>query len=308
MWSKVAAGFVVLAAAIVIGWFVLSSNPTTPAGYVGYVTQGAVMGKARFLGLQKGPTSYGRTWLADVVNVSITPYTYDEDFTGSNGVLSKDNLKLQFRVHIVWQVDASRVQQFVEQFTTLQTTDSSDQMVQKAYNNFIKEPLRTYSRAEIQKYDGFDVKDNIDGVGDEIFKKIQRLTKDTPFKVTSVVVGNIQYPNMVADAVADKLAEKQRKEKADLAVLTAQAEALRKAADAKGVADAMQIINQQLTPEYIQYLAIEAQSKMVNGPNHTVVYIPSGPMGVPIAGTFSLVPEDGAAAKTPVNTGGGGTR
>jgi hypothetical protein len=26
---------------------------------------------------------------------------------------------------------------------------------------------------------------------------------------------------------------------------------------------------------------------MVNSPNHTVVYIPVGPMGVPVTGTFS---------------------
>jgi hypothetical protein len=26
---------------------------------------------------------------------------------------------------------------------------------------------------------------------------------------------------------------------------------------------------------------------MVNSPNHTVVYIPVGPMGVPLTGTFS---------------------
>ena len=29
---------------------------------------------------------------------------------------------------------------------------------------------------------------------------------------------------------------------------------------------------------------------MVGSPNHTVVYIPVGPMGVPITGTFPTVP------------------
>src|SRR5262245_37618111 len=85
-------------------WFVGSRNPVTPAGYVGYLTQGAVLGKTRYYGMQKGPTSSGRTWLLDVVNVSITPYTYTEDFTAHNSVLSKDNLKISFRVHVVWRV------------------------------------------------------------------------------------------------------------------------------------------------------------------------------------------------------------
>ena len=45
------------------------------------------------------------SWLLDVTNVSITPYTYNEDFTRDDAVLSRDNLKIAFRVHTVWRVD-----------------------------------------------------------------------------------------------------------------------------------------------------------------------------------------------------------
>ena len=38
----------------------------------------------------------------------------------------------------------------------------------------------------------------------------------------------------------------------------------------------------------MQHEAIEAQKLMVNSPNHTVVYIPSGAMGVPLAGTLDV--------------------
>ena len=48
----------------------------------------------------------------------------------------------------------------------------------------------------------------------------------------------------------------------------------------------MQIIRGQLNSLYIQHEAIEAQKLMVNSPNHTTVYIPVGPMGVPLTGTF----------------------
>ena len=49
----------------------------------------------------------------------------------------------------------------------------------------------------------------------------------------------------------------------------------------------MQIIRGQLSAMYIQHEAIESQKLMVNSPNHTVVYIPVGPMGVPLTGTFA---------------------
>src|SRR5689334_22886222 len=75
-------------------WLIGSSNPATPAGYVGYLTKGAVFGQSRFYGVQRGPTSAGRTWLLHVTNVSITPYTYTEDFIGEDAVLSCDNLKI----------------------------------------------------------------------------------------------------------------------------------------------------------------------------------------------------------------------
>jgi hypothetical protein len=63
----------------------------------------------------------------------------------------------------------------------------------------------------------------------------------------------------------------------------------------------MQIIRGQLSALYVQHEAIEAQKLMVNSPNHTTVYIPVGPMGVPLTGTFPAAPA--AAAGT-----GGGER
>ncbi len=58
----------------------------------------------------------------------------------------------------------------------------------------------------------------------------------------------------------------------------------------------MQISRGQLSDMYIQHEAIEAQKLMVNSPNHTVVYIPVGPMGVPITGTFQTVPATSEAS------------
>jgi hypothetical protein len=74
------------ALAVGVVWALGSRNPYTPAGYMGYLTKGAVIGKARFQGIQRGPTSAGRAWLLDVTNVSITPYTYTENFTGDEAV------------------------------------------------------------------------------------------------------------------------------------------------------------------------------------------------------------------------------
>ena len=281
-------------------WLVGARNPFTPAGYVGYLTRGAVFGKSTFYGVQRGPTSAGRTWLLDVTNVSITPYTYSEDFTGDDAVLSRDNLKIAFRVHTVWRVDQARVPLFMERYSTTAsergTERDSDSIVKVAYGHFIREPLRTFARDEVQRRNGLEVKDALIPIGDAVLGRIQAYAADSPFVISSVVVGNVQYPAEVADAVSRKLAATQELQRKDTEIEIERKERTKREVQAQGIANAMQIIRGQLSAMYIQHEAIEAQKAMVNSPNHTVVYIPVGPMGVPIAGTFPTVPASAAGA------------
>jgi hypothetical protein len=148
--STLAVFFLMLGAIALVGWSLGSSNPFTPAGYVGYLTKGAVMGHSRFYGIQRGPTSPGRTWLLDVTNVSITPYTYTDDFSHDDAVLSRDNLKVAFQIHTVWHVDETKVPLFMDRFSTTVGREalekSPDAIVTTAYGNFIREPLRTFAR------------------------------------------------------------------------------------------------------------------------------------------------------------------
>src|SRR6187401_1840737 len=278
-------------------WLLGSRNPYTPAGYVGYLTRGAVFGKSIFYGTQRGPTSAGRKWLLDVTNVSVTPYTYTEDFTGEDAVLSKDNLKIAFRVHTVWRVDESRVPLFMERYSTTVSErgheKEPDNIVKVAYGNFIREPLRTYARDEVQQRNGLEVKDALIPIGDSVLARIRTYAVDSPFTITSVVVGNVQYPSEVADAVSRKLAATQELQRKDTEIEIERKERTKREVQAQGIANATAIIRGQLNAMYIQHEAIEAQKLMVNSPNHTVVYIPSGAMGVPLTGTFQTTTPQG---------------
>ncbi len=275
--------------------FKLFSNPATPPGYVGYLTRGALFGHAAFVGLQTGPTSSGLGWLLDVTNVSVTPYTYTEDFTASNAVLSADSLMIAFRVHIVWRVRPDRVKDFIERYSTLRPHDDPDRIVEVAYANFIREPLRTYARDEVQKLKGLEVKDNITPIGEAITRRIGTLTADTPFDVRSVVVGNIQYPAEVADAVSKKLAAVQELERKLTEIEITRREKEKRIIEAEGIASATEIISQRLTPAYLQYEAIKAQREMIQSQNHTTIYIPVGPMGVPLVGNLNVGPGEAPA-------------
>ena len=119
-------------------------------------------------------------------------------------------------------------------------------------------------------------------IGQAVLARIRDYAADSPFLISSVVVGNVQYPSEVADAVALKLAATQELERKDTEIEIERTERTKREVQAQGIANAMQIIRGQLNPMYIQHEAIEAQKLMVNSPNHTTVYIPVGPMGVPV--------------------------
>jgi len=56
--------------------------------------------------------------------------------------------------------------------------------------------------------------------------------------------------------------------------------------EAVGIRRAQDEISKTLTPLYIQHEAIQAQEAIANsGRNNTAVYIPSGPLGVPLVRT-----------------------
>lgn len=272
-------------------WFLGSSNPVTPAGYVGYLTKGAVFGQARYRGLQEGPISPGREWLIRVVNVSITPYSIKEDFTGESSVLSKDNMNVQFRVHVIWKVRKTGVKEFVEKFTTLNDEKGETPLLFLAYKDYLREPLRTFARAEVQRHNGLDIKDKIDDISAHIHERVIEYAKGTPFDITSVVVGNIQYPKQVADSVAMKMAATQDLERKATEIEIEKREATKRIVQAEGIAKAMSIINKKLTVNYLQHEAIEAQKLMANSPNHTTMFIPVGNMGVPLVGNIDVGKE-----------------
>ncbi len=275
-------------------WLVESSNPETPAGYIGYLTQGAMFGQTKYYGLQTGPTSPGKTWMLEVINVSITPFTYDEEFKEPESVLSKDNLKVSFRVHIIWKIRRESVKDFIDKYSTLINKDP-DTVVSTGYKHFLKEPLRTYARDEVQKSTIYEIKDKIDSIGESIFAKVKTLTDGTPFEVISVVVGNIQYPPEIVDAVAKKIATTQLLEQKKTEIEIEKAEKEKRIVQAEGIAKSMEIIQVKLTNQYLQHEAIEAQKAMVGSPNHTTIYIPVGPMGVPLVGTLPSEKQDGTS-------------
>ncbi len=252
------------------------TNPHAPAGYEGYVFEDPrIFGKGGSRGIVSGPGNYGVSlWRNRIINIDIRPLTYTEKFK----ILAKDDLNVSFNFHSVMSVNKGKVVEVVQKFGG-----------EKWYQRFVKEPFRTFVRDSVQEYTSRDIKASREIIAEKVNKRLSQHLKGSPFKLVTLVVGDINYPPIVAQAVEKKLAAQQLLEEKSIQKSIAQKDAEIKIEEAKGIAEAQKIINATLTANYLQHEAIKAQEKMANAPNHTTVYIPVGTNGIPIVYT----PKDG---------------
>lgn len=245
------------------------TNPSTPAGHEGYVKENPrVFGKGGYRGTLKGPANYGVSlWRNEVENVDFRPQTYAETFN----ILAKDELNISFRFQTIIKVKPGTVKSVVEEYAG-----------SKFYSRYIQQPLRAMVRKNVQTLESRQVKEKRQEIAEAVMIELKAYLSDTPFVVISGVVGNIDYPKVVTEAVEKKLAAKQLLDEKATQREIAKKDAEIRIEEAKGIAAAQKIINATLTENYLQHKAIQAQLKMASSPNHTTVYIPAGMNGIPL--------------------------
>ncbi len=265
IWAGLSRCAPVLAGLVLLG----CTNPYTPVGHEGYVFERPrLFGKGGFRGVVVGPGNYGVSpFRNEVINLDLRPQTYSEAFR----ILAKDDLNVSFQVHAVLAIESGGVEEVV-----LERGGS------EWYPRFVKEPFRTFVRREVQRLDSRDIKSRRGEVAEAVREELTAYLRETPFRVVSLVVGNIDYPSIVAQAVEQKLAAMQLLEEKETQREIAKRDAEIRVEEAKGIAEAQKIINATLTPNYLQHEAIQAQLKMAESPNHSTVYIPVGSNGLPL--------------------------
>ncbi len=253
---------------------IFGTNPNTPAGHEGYVYESPRMfGKGGFRGELKGPSNYGISlWRNKATNVDFRPKTYPENFK----ILAKDELNISFRFQSIIKVKSGTIRTVVEDYAG-----------EAFYDRYIKEPLRAMVRKNVQSLKSREIKEKRKEIAAAVAADLQKHLKGTPFIQVSSVVGNIDYPPVVTQAVEKKLAAQQLLDEKETQREIAKKDAEIRIEEAKGIAEAQKIINTTLTQNYLQHEAIQAQLKMASSPNHTTVYIPSGANGIPLMGTIN---------------------
>jgi regulator of protease activity HflC (stomatin/prohibitin superfamily) len=177
------------------------------------------------------------------------------------------------------RVDASiRFRPMTEQLFELQTRigpDYADKVVapvvrseaRKVFGRYQPEEIYSTKREEIER-----------SIYDEVLKALE----GKHVVVEAILIRDVELPEAIKTAIADKLGEEQRAQKMVFTLDRERQEAQRKQIEAEGIAKYQSIVRQGLTPEYLQFKGIEATSELAESSNSKVVIIGAGKGGLPI--------------------------
>jgi regulator of protease activity HflC (stomatin/prohibitin superfamily) len=90
-------------------------------------------------------------------------------------------------------------------------------------------------------------------------------------KIDSVVLRRVELPPKVADAIQDKMTQKELAEAYEYRMEQAKQESARQQIEASGIKSYNDLLNSSLTPNVLKWEAIEATKKLAQSPNTKVI-------------------------------------
>jgi regulator of protease activity HflC (stomatin/prohibitin superfamily) len=128
----------------------------------------------------------------------------------------------------------------------------------KVFGRYQPEEIYSTKREEIER---------------QIQAEVTRALEGKHVVVEAVLVRDVDLPDAIKTAIADKLAEEQRAQKMRFTLDRERQEAQRKQIEAEGIAKYQSIVRQGLTPEYLQFKGIEATERLAQSSNAKVVIV-----------------------------------
>jgi regulator of protease activity HflC (stomatin/prohibitin superfamily) len=116
----------------------------------------------------------------------------------------------------------------------------------------------------------------------QIFDEVLKALSGKHVVIEAILIRDVELPEAIKLAIADKLAEEQRSQKMRFTLDKERQEAQRKQIEAEGIAKYQTIVRQGLTAEYLQYKGIEATSKIAESPNTKIVIVGGAKGGLPL--------------------------
>lgn len=241
------------------------TNPEVPAGHEGYIYyKPLIFSKMEYRESLRGPASTGVSWRLYAINIDMRARSFNEHFE----LLTKDNLKVSFEVNTRIQPKDGQVKAIVEEWGA-----------EHWYEWNVKEPLRTIVRETVTEYKATEIQLDTPDVKARIEAKISEKYAGSPFSILSVDIGDIQFPELVADAIQKKIAKAEDLKRQEFVLEKAKKEAAIAVLGALKVAEQQRIISSTLDPLYVQRKAVEVYRKLGESKNKTVFVLPNSSEG-----------------------------
>jgi regulator of protease activity HflC (stomatin/prohibitin superfamily) len=186
-------------------------------------------------------------------------------------VLSNNGLTLKVDASVRFRPDAQKLFELQTQIgpryaeTLIAPVVRSE--ARKVFGRYAPEEIYSTKREEIER---------------QIFDEVQKALAGRPVVVEAVLIRDVELPETIKNAIADKLAEEQRSQKMRFTLDKERQEAQRKQIEAEGINKYQAIVRQGLTPEYLSYKGIEATQKLAESPNAKIIVIGSSKTGLPL--------------------------
>jgi regulator of protease activity HflC (stomatin/prohibitin superfamily) len=241
------------------------TNPEVPAGHEGYIYyKPLIFSKMEYRESLRGPASTGMSWRLYAINIDMRARSYTEHFE----LLTRDNLKIKFEVNTRIKPKDGQVKQIVE-----------DWGGESWYDWNVKEPLRTIVRETVTTFRALEIQLDTPKAKSEIERKLNEKYNGTPFQILSVDIGQIQFPQKVADAIQKKIASTEQLKKQEFVLEKTKKEAAISVLEALKVAEQQRIISETLDPLYVQRKAVQVYKRLGTSKNNTVIVLPNSPEG-----------------------------
>lgn len=270
--QKSTAFFVIIAIAIcvIIGITLCTMIRVVPAGHVGVYD---LFGKVN--DIEKQPGLQFKNPLASITTMSVKTQEYTMSIIEGEGnvysadtisALTKEGLTVDLDVTVWYRLESSKATEIYK-------------TVGLNYVNILVRPkIRESIRSVIAKYEAKTVySDDREKVQLEIQQAIEKDLINRGIKIEKVLLRNVQLPAKVRTAIEEKLQAEQESQRMVFILTKETQEAERKRLEARGIADANDIIAGSLTHSYLTWYWITNLDK-----HASVIYVPIGESGMPM--------------------------
>jgi len=193
--------------------------------------------------------------LASIVRMSIRTEQYTMSIATLEGqrmgddsieALTKEGLKVDLDMTVLYHLREESASDVYRELGT----NYDEKILRPLVRSAIREIIAVYEAKDIYS-------DKREEAASRIKESLVASAGDRGIEIESVLLRNVKLPEMLTQAIEEKLTAEQEAQRYDFVLQREEKEAERKRIEAAGQRDAQSIINQSLTDRYLQYLYIQ---------------------------------------------------